>query len=285
MIGRRVPTAVEGCLAGAIVAVAGLLLVYRVAVRTRRGQALELIASNGRLIQPPRLQGAAADLLQTISVGSLAVVMMILLGIALLRRQRMLALTTAVMVLGAVVTTEILKREVFTRPPLLGHGPNSFPSGHSTVALSVVMAVIFVQAPHHRTVAALVGVPYALAIGTATVVAGWHRPSDVLGGWLVVGAWSFAGVAALRLRSPMTTQPEPRLLRGLALILVLFVATLGAATLAGLREEIRGVRVGGRIDAAKRAVAFGASMSSVALAAIVVVGAVLYLLGERSQTS
>jgi membrane-associated phospholipid phosphatase len=285
MIGRRAPTALQGCVAGAIVAVAGLLVVYRVAVRTRRGQALELIASNGRLIQPPRLQGAAADLLQTISVGSLALVMMVLLGIALVRRQRMVAVTTAVMVLGAELTTEILKRKLLTRPPLLGNGPNTYPSGHSTVALSVAMAVIFVQAPHHRTLAALVGVPYALAIGTATVVAGWHRPSDVLGAWLVVGAWSFMAVAALRFRSPMNAEPKPRLLRGLALILVLFVAALGAVTLAGLRDQIGGVRVGGRIDAAKRAVAFGASMSSVALAAVVVVGAVLYLLDQRSQTS
>jgi competence protein ComEC len=50
-----------------------------------------------------------------------------------------------------------------------------------------------------RKAAAIAGVGFALVVGTATVVADWHYPSDVLGGLLVVSSWTFAGVAALRL--------------------------------------------------------------------------------------
>jgi len=279
---------IEQCVAAAVVCAAGVVVVYLLAVRTRRGQALELIASRGRLIQPPRVQGAAPVLLQTISVGSLALVMTVLLSIALLRGDRLLAAITAAVVAGSVASTEVLKHWVLTRPRLIDNTVRSYPSGHATVALSLVIAAILVQSSRNRTLAAaVVGVPYALAIGTATVVAGWHRPSDVFGAWLMVGAWSFAGIAVLRARSPGRGGHGWPPLIGLTVVFSLFLMTLGGVTLAGLKEHIANVRPGRRIDAAERAVAFGFSMSTVALAAIVLVALVLYFLppAEPDHTS
>ena len=270
--------AIERCLAASALAVAGVVVGYLLAVRTRRGQALELIASRGRLIQPPRVRGAAPVLLQTISVGSLALVMVVLLSVAILRRERVMAGVAAAVVAGSVTTTEVLKHWVFTRPLFLDNTIQSYPSGHSTVGLSVVIAAILVQSPKGRTLAAVLGIPYALAIGTATVVAGWHRPSDVFGAYLVVGAWSFVGIAFLRVQSSPSGDHDLRPLLWLAAVFGLFLLALGAVTLVGLREHIADVRVGGRIDAAKRALGFGVSMSSAALAAIVVVALVLYFL-------
>jgi membrane-associated phospholipid phosphatase len=51
------------------------------------------------------------------------------------------------------------------------------------------------------------------------VVLGWHYPSDVAGALLVVGAWGFAALAWLRLRSRRDRAPrtsEHRRPRGLA---------------------------------------------------------------------
>ena len=45
------------------------------------------------------------------------------------------------------------------------------------------------------------------------MVLGWHYPSDVLGGLLVVGAWGFAALAWLRFRSDRdraSSDPRPR---------------------------------------------------------------------------
>jgi membrane-associated phospholipid phosphatase len=279
MIDRRTKVAVEQCVAFAVVAMVGMIATYVVTVRTRRGQALELIASNGRLVQTSKIRGAAGLLLQTISVGSLALALLVLLVVALRRGDRVVAAVAAAVVTGSVVSTEVLKHFVFHRPFLLDNTVNSYPSGHSAVAFSVVIAAVLVQSPPRRITAAVIGVPYALAIGTSTVLAGWHRPSDVFGAWLVVAAWAFAGVAVLHLMSPPGDRAASRPpLLGLAAVLVLFVVTLGSVTLVGLGERIRDVRVGRRVDAAKRAVAFGASMSSIALAAIVVTALVLYLL-------
>src|SRR4051794_24877802 len=279
---------IEVCVAASTVCAAGVVIVYLLAVRTRRGQALELIASRGRLIQPPRVQGAAPVLLQTISVGSLALVMTVLLSIAMLRGDRLVAAIAATVVAGAVASTEVLKHWVLTRPQLIDNTVRSYPSGHATVALSLVIAAIVVQSSRSRTLwAAVIGVAYALAIGTATVVAGWHRPSDVFGAWLMVGAWSFAGVAVLRARSAAPQGHGWPPLIGLTAVFSLFLFTLGAVTLAGLKEHIANVRPGRRVDAAERAVAFGLSMSTVALAAIVVVALVLYFLppADAHQTS
>lgn len=96
-----------------------------------------------------------------------------------------------------MLTTEVLKHWVLERPDLLARTiyRNSFPSGHVTVAFSVGVAATLVVPPRLRRPAAALTVLYGAAIGIAVVAAGWHRPSDVVGAYLIVIAWAAAAVA------------------------------------------------------------------------------------------
>jgi hypothetical protein len=116
---------------------------------------------------------------------------------AALRERIAQSLVAAAVIVGAVVTTEVLKHWVLERPDLLLTSiyRNTFPSGHTTVAFSVGIAATLVVPPRLRRVTAVVAVLYAAAIGVAVVAAGWHRPSDVAGAYFVTMAWG-AGVVA-----------------------------------------------------------------------------------------
>ena len=100
----------------------------------------------------------------------------------------------AAMALGgaaiANLATQLLKAYVFTRPfrgveTLMD---NSLPSGHTTLAASAAAAVFLVSSPAWRPFIAFVGTTFAVASGAATLVNQWHRPSDVIAAFLVVGA-------------------------------------------------------------------------------------------------
>jgi hypothetical protein len=149
-------------------------------------------------------------LLDTISVTSLALLGGAATVIAVARGRIHLALTAAAVVVGAVATTEVLKLVVLGRPDLLGVNDPlptpSFPSGHATVAMSLAVAFTLVVPARIRGVTALGGLAYACLVGTGTVTAGWHRPSDVMGAFLVVMLW--AGIAAAALIRWRGATPE-----------------------------------------------------------------------------
>ncbi len=181
-----------------------LLALYVVAVRTRWGQDLDDAALDGRTDRTVVLR-ATGRLLETISVTSLALLGGAAAVIAMVRRRIYLAFAAAVVVGGSVVTSEILKRVVLSRPILLGGDDPlpipSFPSGHATVAMSLAVAFALVVPARARGVTALCGLAYACLIGTGTVTAGWHRPSDVMGAYLVVTMWAgLVGAALIRWR-------------------------------------------------------------------------------------
>jgi len=92
--------------------------------------------------------------------------------------------------------------------PLLAHsharagsihlGPASFPSGHSTAALALVLCAVLVAPARLRPLVAIVGAAFALAVGCALLILAWHMPSDVLGGYLAAALWMALAVAGLR---------------------------------------------------------------------------------------
>jgi membrane-associated phospholipid phosphatase len=141
-------------------------------------------------------------------------------GLSLGRRREVVA--AAVMVAGANLTTQVLKTTLeHARHKAWEHGvelpwANSFPSGHTTAAASIAVALLLVVPVIHRPTAAAAGLLLTAAVGLSVVILGWHYPSDVLGGLLVVGAWGFAALAYLRLRvgrdrAPRTDEvPRPR---------------------------------------------------------------------------
>jgi membrane-associated phospholipid phosphatase len=124
-----------------------------------------------------------------------------LVAVALARERPRVALAVVAVMSLAPLTTELLK------PPLAhSHiglypayvGPVSFPSGHSTAALALVLSAVLVAPAHSRALVALAGGLFAFAVGCALLILAWHMPSDVLGGYLVATMWAALAVAALR---------------------------------------------------------------------------------------
>jgi membrane-associated phospholipid phosphatase len=145
-----------------------------------------------------------------VNLGDLAALLILLAAIGALgwklgRRRELLAAT--VVVAGANLTTQLLKVTLeHARNKAFEHGvelpwPNSFPSGHTTAAASIAVALLLVVPARHRLAALLAGATLTAAVGLSVVILAWHYPSDVLGGLLVVGAWGFAALAYLRFRT------------------------------------------------------------------------------------
>jgi membrane-associated phospholipid phosphatase len=123
---------------------------------------------------------------------------------ALARRRPRAAFAVGVIILGANVTTEVLKQLVATpRPASLFSGgisplpPASWPSGHSTAVMSLVLATVLAAPARLRPSAAALGASLAIAVAYSLLATGVHYPSDVFGGFLVAATWTLATVSAL----------------------------------------------------------------------------------------
>jgi hypothetical protein len=182
----------------AVACVVALVVLYGVAVHTSIGQHLDNDALLGRS-QNLRVQRATDHLLHTIDVFSLALLGgAIVLG-AIARARLRLALGAAALILGAIAISEGLKHAL-PRPAVLHPDPlplPSFPSGHTAVAVSLALALLLVVPVRWRGPTAVAGALYGAAVGAATVTAAWHRPSDVIGAFLVTTGWAAAVGAVL----------------------------------------------------------------------------------------
>ncbi len=155
----------------------------------------------------------------------------LLVVVALLRRRWLMAAVVPVILLGANATTQVLKPALADPRgiDLGGAGliyPGSWPSGHSTAAMSLALCLVLVVGPRLRPLAAVAGAGYAIAVGYALVALGFHLPSDVLGGFLVAATFALLGaaaLAALQTRAPHRAPARAREPRGAA----------GTAALAG----------------------------------------------------
>jgi membrane-associated phospholipid phosphatase len=84
---------------------------------------------------------------------------------------------------------------------------DAFPSGHSTAAMSIALALVIVAPRAWRPVAAAFGALFTLAVSFSILTLGWHYPSDVLGGYLVAMAWCLFLIAITRIAD--VRWPEP----------------------------------------------------------------------------
>jgi membrane-associated phospholipid phosphatase len=163
-------------------------------------------------------------LLNSISIASLALIGAGFVAFAMLRKRRDLAAACLLVLVGAPITTELLKRELKPRLNVPSPMERGFPSGHSTIALAIGLALVLVVPPALRVAAATAGVAYAVAVGSALVVSGSHFPSDVAGGFCVATAW--AAVAALVAGRPLEARLPLRLLAGLLLLAAVAVTVV-----------------------------------------------------------
>ncbi|MGI8428181.1 MAG: phosphatase PAP2 family protein [Solirubrobacteraceae bacterium] len=121
--------------------------------------------------------------------------------LALARRRPGVGLMIGAVVLGANLTTQLLK-------PLL-HGPrltipggmpiiaSSWPSGHATAAMTLALCSVIAAPARLRPALAATGAAFSVAVSYSFLTLGWHYPSDVFGGFLVATAWTLLGAGTL----------------------------------------------------------------------------------------
>jgi membrane-associated phospholipid phosphatase len=220
-------------LGGAVV----LTAVYLVFVQSASGQRLDQLAIDHLAARFSSRQ-AVADWLRGVTVGLVAIVLLTCVGVAIARRRLGLGLVAVGIVVGANVSTQALKHVVFSRPHL-GHGwTNSLPSGHTTVITSLALAALLVSPRAWRGAVSVVASVAVAVTGVGTVVAGWHRPSDVVAAYAVCLVWGALGLAVVSLHpgfepAPTTPRAHPiALFTGLALAAAAFIEV-------GVRPENR----------------------------------------------
>jgi membrane-associated phospholipid phosphatase len=227
--------------AAALLALTGLLALDSAAVRSADISARTAFEGLGERQHVDALAHAVAKLAEPLPV---AAVTLLLVVVAVARGRPRTALGVGMVVLGANLTTQVLKPGL-ARPrvtELLGADlvpTASWPSGHSTGAMTLALCAVLVAAPRWRPVVATAGAVFAVAVGYSLLVLGAHFPSDVLGGYLVAAVWALTVAAALRAadaRWPARTGRGAvlRLEEALTVPLVVAVAALGAGTLAFL---------------------------------------------------
>jgi membrane-associated phospholipid phosphatase len=119
--------------------------------------------------------------------------------VALVRRRPRDACAVVVLLAAAGVTTLVLKH-VLPEPHLGVLSPvpyPRFPSGHSTAAMSLVLALTIVAPARLRPLIAGLGAVFAAAVGYALLTLGSHYPTDIFGGFLVAATWALLTAGAL----------------------------------------------------------------------------------------
>ncbi|MFF8606874.1 phosphatase PAP2 family protein [Streptomyces sp. NPDC015346] len=217
------------CLASVLL----LAIVYAGLVLTATGQRWENAVLAGRLADETLAAAHAANrTLQHITLSSLAAALLTLTVIGLLRRRFLLTLAALGTVTVSLCLAELLKRHLLARPDLADAPPhltpNSFPSGHTTIAMSVMFGLVLVVPYRRRGLAVGLCALWATAVGAYTVAAGWHRPSDAIGADLLVLAVACGLLALLARRGQLGPARRRRFpLRALFVTLPLCAAALG----------------------------------------------------------
>ncbi|MEZ4371861.1 MAG: phosphatase PAP2 family protein [Polyangiaceae bacterium] len=124
----------------------------------------------------------------------------VILGYLLLIHHHRTALVFLLCILGAALTTYLLKGAIQRPRPLMMHAAFaldafSFPSGHSLIAAAVyptlgALLSRVVVGRRVRVYCMLVAGLLTLLIGFSRVYLGRHYPTDVLAGWCLGLAWS-----------------------------------------------------------------------------------------------
>jgi membrane-associated phospholipid phosphatase len=228
-------------LAGAAGFALAFVAAYLLFVRTEAGRGVE----NG-VVRSAQSAGATVawaaplrDLDLVIVLGGVAVLLVV---ISLVRRRFALGVTALMLLAAPLVVAQLLKLYVLERPSTgdrLGVAShNSFPSGHVSAAMAVLVALAIVLPRRFRPQVLVAGGLGVAWVSAAAVALGWHRLSDTVGGCLLVAAVTCAGAAVVSARRPDgdrvplvpvllgLTAPPALVLAGYA---VLATATSGAA--------------------------------------------------------
>lgn len=198
-------------------------------------------------LQRPRVDALAQFVADLCSPRQYVVLAAIPIVVALVRRRPRYAAVMTVIVLGANLTTQLLKPLLAAPRPSgvssLYIDAASWPSGHATAAMTLVLCAVLAAPARYRPVVGAAMAAFAIAVCYSFLELHWHYPSDVLGGFLVASVWGLAGASYLFARDPRpalagegphavsTETALASVLRPLAAVVVAGLAALAAIAL------------------------------------------------------
>lgn len=187
--------------------VCALLLVsgYLALVQTAWGHTLDNAGYFGRSAVARTVVDYDHQILGAVSIPSLALAIVAILLIGAIRRCLPGAIILAAGFVCAVVGAELLKHvlpwhtlvpEDSYLHPNLRH--DTYPSGHTTVGTSLALALLLMSSAGWRPWLAVLAGFMSASFATGVLFAGWHRPSDALGGIVWSGlCMSLAAIATV----------------------------------------------------------------------------------------
>lgn len=221
-LGRRILSA--------LISAALAILLTRSALASARGQGVDTLFMEAAAKSARRLHPLVELVTSLVSVPAIVLVGALVFLVALARKRPTLAGRAIIMVIGANATTQIAKA-LLDRPDLgLSTAlPNSLPSGHSTVAMSITLALVMVAPQWLRAPSAWAGWAWSSLMGISVMVSAWHRLADVLVAFFICGVWALA-------LSPIEGRERhaPALRRAMPIGIALLAAAAAILTLFGL---------------------------------------------------
>ena len=197
-----------------VLAILACALVYVVALGTRWGLHADERAFPSGIggVTWEHAHAALRRAVDTIHVATVVLAAVAAVLAALVRRRFDLAAVAVATLAGANLTTHLLKPLLAHADPLGGEAARgldaSFPSGHATAAMSLALVAVIVAPRRWRGWVSVLAAGYAACVGVGLVALVAHYPSDVVGGYLVAGAWA-AAMAAIALAWRERGGPAP----------------------------------------------------------------------------
>jgi membrane-associated phospholipid phosphatase len=199
MLRRPGPPLALAALTAVALAVTGVLA--KLIPLTQQGDGKTLDGFVG--LSTPRLRPLLDTIAHSADPVPYALVALALALLALVRGRPRVALAIPVLFVATGATTEALKH-LLASPRVdewLGSGAQisaaSWPSGHSTAAMTMALCAVLAAPPRLRPTVAALGAAYALAVAYAILTLGWHFPSDVFGGYLVAATYVLVAIGAI----------------------------------------------------------------------------------------
>ncbi len=202
-------------LLGAAAAVGLLILTWFLAFHVGIAQRADQSIYNGfgNLGQHPRVGSLATFIARLCNPSPYVYLAVVPVAVALARRRMWVGVAIGAILLGANVTTQLLKpllaapRAADLLAGVKPVSPASWPSGHATAALALALCCVLAAPARLRPLVATLGAAFAVAVSFSFLSLEWHYASDVIGGFLVAAAWSLLGVAAVFVADSRRRQP------------------------------------------------------------------------------